>query len=289
MSNISAEKVKALRDKTGAGMMDCKKALTESSGDIEKALLYLRKKGIDIAKKKLGRTTSEGLIAVKAGNSKAVILEINSETDFVARNEKFQKFVLSFSEQLLTSEGDKEKALSENYPDLGKGYKDSFPVLISTIGENINFNRFNYLENENGFIEHYIHNQYGEGIGKIGVILSVKTDLKLDQIQTILKKLCMHIAATSPLSIDKEALDEKLVNQEREVLLEQVGSMGKPKEVLDKIINGKLEKYFKDVVLLEQRWVHDDKISVKEAIKSFISLTRGNLEIEAFFRYQLGE
>ena len=145
------------------------------------------------------------------------------------------------------------------------------------------------MENENGFIEHYIHNQYGEGIGKIGVILSVKTDLKLDQIQTILKKLCMHIAATSPLSIDKEALDVKLVNQEREVLLEEVGSMGKPNEVLDKIINGKLEKYFKDVVLLEQRWVHDDKISVKEAIKSFISLTRGNLEIEAFFRYQLGE
>ena len=204
MTTITASAVKELREITGVAMMDCKKALVETNGNMEEAKDFLRKKGQAKALKKSSRETREGAVGCSSSEDgkTAGLVQVTCETDFVARNEKFQKFVLSFSEQLLTSEGNKEKALSENYSDLGKSYKDSFPILISTIGENINFNRFDYLENQNGFIEHYIHNQYGEGIGKIGVILSVKTDSRLDQVQTILKKLCMHIAATSPLSID---------------------------------------------------------------------------------------
>ena len=291
MNKISTSDIKKLRDLTGAGYLDCKEALDKSEYDLDKATDYLRKKGITSAQKRSDRTANDGLVAISINdsNSQASVIEINSETDFVARNENFQEFVINLSKLNLNNKGDMDKLVNSEYINSKDKVSDVLTNLISTIGENLTIKRCAYIENSEGFIGTYIHNVEKDNMGKIGVLLSVKTDIKFDLINDFLKKLCMHIAASNPISINISDVNEDLLKKEKEFQLEEIKKSGKDESIQEKMLEGKIKKFFSEVVFLEQSFVMDETIKIKNLIEKISKDLNGTIEIKEFVRFKIGE
>jgi elongation factor Ts len=284
MSNISASLVKELREKTGAGMMDCKNALTENNGDIESSVDWLRTKGLAKAAKKSGRVASEGLIAISSSESFSVIVEVNSETDFVARNESFQDVANTISQLgLLSSNIDDLKIQKIENKDVN--VEEYITEMISSIGENINLRRMVRFESSNTNIASYIHGQVSEGLGKIGVMVNLKSTVNNEVVNELGKKIAMHIAATNPLSISIDDIPSDTLERERNILIEEARESGKPEEIIEKMIEGRLKKFYQESVLLEQTYVIDGESKVADVLNSLDS----PVEIIDFVRYELGE
>ena len=284
MSNISASLVKELRDKTGAGMMDCKNALNENNGDIESSVDWLRTKGLAKAAKKSGRIASEGLIGIASSQDFSAIVEINSETDFVARNNIFQDVVKNISQlSLLSSDINdlKKQTVSDKKIDV-----DSYITeMISSIGENINLRRMMRFESSHSHVSSYIHGQVNEGLGKIGVMVNLRSTENQETVNDLGKKIAMHIAATNPLSISIADMPSEVLERERKILIEEARESGKPEEIIEKMIEGRLKKFYQESVLLEQTFVIDGESKVSDVLNSL----GGSVEIVDFVRYELGE
>ena len=272
---VSAKEVQELRKMSGAGMMECKSALSDSKGDITQAFKLLREKGIAKAEKKSGRDANEGLIGVKVQSERASIIEVNSETDFVSRNSEFQSLVNSI---LDISIDDQDSTLANN-----ENVAELISAAVGKIGENIVLRRSNYLS---GNIHSYIHNSVSQGLGKIGVLLKLNTDS--DNVIEIGKNLCMHIAALNPKSISEEDLSNELVNTEKEIIKQQLKDSGKPENILEKMLEGKLKKFYEENTLLSQKFVIDPTLTVEDYIKQSAEKNKCKISVEEFIRYELG-
>ena len=287
---VKPENIKLLREKTGAGMMDCKSALNETNGDLERAEEWLRKKGINTAQKKSAREASEGLITVSIKDSSGVIIEINSETDFVARNENFQKFCLDITNLCLIKKiDDKEALLKSEFSDSGKTVEDELTNVISKLGENIVIKKLNYEFGKGYFFQKYLHSAISENSGKIGVLLSFNAKQFNEKVDLFSKQLCMHIAASDPIAMEVENLDQEIINKERAIYHEQLKSSGKPDNILEKIVDGKIKKFYTEVCLLEQIFVIDNKTPIKESIINFNKENNDDFKINNFIMYKLGQ
>ena len=289
MASISAKNIKKLRDTTGAGFMDCKKALEEAKLDFDLAIDWLRKNGISTAQKKGSRLAFDGLIAIDHNESEASIIEINSETDFVARNHDFQDFVGEVSKLNLALKGNIDNLNATKYKSTTDTVSSFLVHLISKIGEKINIRRSAYIKENNGFVGTYIHNVEKDNMGKIGVIVSINTNLSKDKIDDVLKKISMHIAAASPISLNINDLDKNLIKNEKDIILEQINDNTKDQSILDKIIDGKMRKFYNEIVLLEQKFIIDDKIKVIDYIEHTAKELGGEISIKNFVRYKVGE
>ena len=290
MAIVTAGLVKELREKTGAGMMDCKNALNEVQGDIEAAVDWLRKKGLSKAAKKSGRIAAEGLVAVAVNGTQGVLVEVNSETDFVARNEDFQTLVRGIAGVALdrgaAKAEDIEALKSAKYPG-GTTVSDAIANAIATIGENMTLRRAGGLEVKQGVIAHYVHNVVGEGLGKIGVIVALESTGDKAALQALGRQVAMHVAAANPLGLDGASLDPAIVAREKALLLDK--NAGKPPHVMDKIIESGLKSYYKEVSLLDQAFVHDGAKSVAQAVKEAEKQAGAPVAVTGFLRYALGE
>jgi elongation factor Ts len=280
-------KVKELRELTGAGIQDCKTALSENNFDIEKSIEYLRKKGITKAAKKSSRDAAEGLAVIASNNSKACILEVNSETDFVAKNNEFINFCSDISKIALANNYNLETLLNAKINN--SLIKDELVNLIAKIGENIKIRRIAYLENTNGIVANYIHNQQNENMGKIGVIISIDCQNKNKEVLDFSRKVCMHIAAMSPMSLGEKDLSVDFINKEKEILKEELKNQGKKDDMIDKILVGKLKKVISDNTLIGQKWIHNQDITVEQAVNDFGKEIKQNLIIKSFIKYKVGE
>ena len=280
-------KVKELRELTGAGIQDCKTALSENNYDIEKSIEYLRKKGITKAAKKSSRDAAEGLAVIASTNSKACILEVNSETDFLAKNKEFINFCSEISKIALSNNFNLENLLNAKINN--SLIKDELVNLIAKIGENIKIRRIGYLENTNGIVANYIHNQQNENMGKIGVIISIDCQNKNKEVLEFSRKICMHIAALSPMSLGEKDLSLDFINKEKEILKEELKNQGKKDDMIDKILVGKLKKVISDNTLMGQKWIHNQDITVEQAVIDFGKEIKQNLIIKSFIKYKVGE
>jgi elongation factor Ts len=280
-------KVKELRELTGAGIQDCKTALSENNYDIEKSIEYLRKKGITKAAKKSSRDVAEGLAVIASNNSKACILEVNSETDFVAKNNEFINFCSEISKIALANNYNLETLFNAKINN--SLIKDELVNLIAKIGENIKIRRIAYLENTNGIVANYIHNQQNENMGKIGVIISIDCQNKNKEVLDFSRKVCMHIAAMSPMSLAVKDLSVDFINKEKEILKEELKNQGKKDDMIDKILVGKLKKIILDNTLMGQKWIHNQDITVEQAVNDFGKEIKQNLIIKSFIKYKVGE
>ena len=291
MNKVSTSDIKKLRDLTGAGFLDCKKALDDSNSDIDKAIEFLRKKGISTAQKKSDRTASEGLIAISTNelNKEASIIELNSETDFVARNDDFQFFASNLSKINLDQKGDLDKVMESKYNNTKDKVSDALTNLISKIGENLTIRRVDYINSIDGFVGTYVHNVEKDNMGKIGVLVSIKTDIEYSKISDFLKNICMHITAANPISITSSDIDQEIINKEKEFQIEEIKKSGKDKSIQEKMLEGKMNKYFNEVVLLEQNFVVDDSIKINQFIEKTSKELEGSIEIKKFVRYKVGE
>ena len=289
MTKVDASLVKELREVTGAGMMDCKKALQETDGDIEAAIDWLRKEGLSSAAKKSTRTASEGLVGIKVIDDCGAIVEINSETDFVARNEDFQSFVESVTELSLEKRCTLEELVELEIPGAGATIGETLTNMIATIGENMNLRRSKILKAERGIISSYTHNSLRQGLGKIGVLVSIESDGENAVIEELGKQIAMHIAASNPLATSKDNLDDSFIEREKTILREQAKDTGKSPEIIQKMIEGRLRKLFEEVCLLEQDFAIDPDIKVKDAISSSAEKLGGEINISGFVRFELGE
>ena len=286
--SFTPEDIKKLRNKTGAGMMDCKKALDETN-DIEKAVEWLRKKGINTAQKKSERSATDGLITIKIEDSTGVILEINSETDFVAKNEYFQEFCEVTSMLCVKNNIENlEDLLDSSFEKSGNKVKDELTNLISKLGENIVIKKLKLVNDPKLKLQKYLHNSVSENSGKLGVLLSFSVREINNDVNDISKQICMHIAATEPKSIDIDSLDKSLISKEKDIYKDQLKSSGKPDDIVDKIIDGKIKKYYEDVCLLEQPFVIDSKIKVKDVISEFNKNNNLDFNIKNYFIFKLG-
>ena len=289
MAQITAALVKQLRDKTGAGMMDCKKALTETEGELEAAVDWLRKSGLAQAARKAGRTAAEGLIGMATAPGKAAMVEINAETDFVARNADFQAVVRGVAGIALDCGGDLERLSAAPYPGTGRTVAEEITNLVATIGENIRLRRTVVLSTPAGVVGDYIHMPTADGLGRLGVLVAVASDAPADGLERPAHELAMHIAAASPQAVSRDALDQSMVERERAVLAEQARAEGKPEKIIEKMIEGRLRKFFEEVVLLEQTWVIDGETRVKAMLEQLSGTLGTSVAVSGFVRYQLGE
>ncbi|MEN3930776.1 translation elongation factor Ts [Microvirga sp. W0021] len=287
MANITAALVKELREKTGAGMMDCKNALNETNGDIEAAIDWLRTKGLAKAAKKAGRVAAEGLVAVESSGHTAAVLEVNSETDFVARNEQFQAFVRETAKIALNGNDTMEKLASANFPGEATTVSEKLQNLIATIGENMTLRRVDTLKVNKGFIASYTHNTISEGLGKIGVAVALESEGDVEVLSTIGRQIAMHIAATSPLALDASGIDAATIEREKAVLAEK--NAGKPANIMEKIIENGLKSFFKEVTLVEQAFVHDPSKTVAQILKETEGKAGAPIVLKGYIRYALGE
>lgn len=287
---LSSQIIKELRDKSGAGMLDCKKALEESNGDIDKAIEWLRKKGINTAQKKSSRHASDGLVTIIVEKNTAVLTEVNVETDFVAKNEIFLEFCSNLSSTFLNSDvQDVDSLMGINYFNSNKTVSQVLTEFISKLGENIIIRRVKKISSENFKYQKYLHNSLNENSGKIGVLLVFECD-KIDRkVDEFTKNLCMHIAATTPQSIDKENLDKSLIEKERSIYVEQLKSSGKPENIIDKIVEGKINKFYEEVCLYDQFFVMDNKVKINKVIEDFKTDNSINFQISNFFLFKLGQ
>jgi elongation factor Ts len=287
--SLTASMVKELREKSGAGMMDCKKALSENNGQMEDAIDWLRKKGLASVSKKSGRVAAEGLVGINVKNNSGVIIEINSETDFVSRNEIFQNFVKNCGELALSKKSNIEELKKLPYPGSERTVDEELANNIATIGENMNIRRLEFLEVSEGGLFSYIHNSTAEGLGRLGVLVSLKSKLNVDELSALGKQIAMHVAATSPKSLSIDDLDEQIVNRERQVLIDQAITSGKPKEIADKIVQGRMHKFYQEVVLNEQVSVLDGETKIKDLVKNFAKEKNSDIELTGFKMIKLGD
>ena len=288
MAEITAALVKELREKTGAGMMDCKTALTETKGDIEAAIDWLRKKGLAKAAKKSGRVAAEGLVGVAVEANLGAVVEVNSETDFVARNDDFQALVRGALAVALdhAPNVDAEKVKGAHYPG-GGTVADAIANSIATIGENMTLRRVAGLHVHEGVIAHYVHGQIADGLGRIGVLVALESKGAADALTTLGRQVAMHVAAANPLALDPSGLDPATLEREKSVLREK--NAGKPANVLEKIVESGLKTYYKEVCLLDQPYVHDQAKTVAQAVKEAEKTVGAPIAIKGFLRYALGE
>lgn len=289
MAQISASMVKQLREMTGAGMLDCKKALDAVDGDVDAAVEWLRKKGLAAAAKKSGRVAAEGLIGIAAEGTAASVVEVNSETDFVARNETFQEFVSTIAGLALQNNGDADATKSQDYPGTGRTVEEEVAHQISTIGENIAFRRSAALSVSSGLVASYMHNSVSAGLGKIGVIVALTSDASADVLEPLGKQIAMHVAAANPQSVSVDDLDAGVVAKERDILMEQARASGKPEEIIEKMVEGRIRKYYEEVVLLNQTFVVDGESKISQVLETASKEAGNPIEITGFVRFQLGE
>jgi elongation factor Ts len=289
MAEITAALVKELREKTGAGMMDCKRALAESGGNLEDAVDWLRKKGLSAAAKKAGRVAAEGLVAVAAEGGRGAIVEVNAETDFVARNEGFQSFASTIGALALQAGGDLEKLKTAFYPGSGRSVADELTHMVATIGENMALRRAAGLSVAKGAVASYVHNALAPGLGKIGVLVALESTGPADKLIALGRQLAMHVAAANPQALEIGDVDPAALDRERAVLAEQARSSGKPEEIIAKMVEGRLRKYYEDVVLLEQTYVIDGESKVRKAVERAAKEIGAPVRIAGFVRFALGE
>lgn len=289
MAAITADLVKSLRDKTGAGMMDCKTALKETDGDMEAAVDWLRTKGLAKAAKKADRVAAEGLIGVASGAKAGALVEINSETDFVARNAEFQKVVGEISKLALKAGGDVSKLSSMEFPKKKVPVSEHLKELVGTIGENISLRRTAALKVKDGVVATYVHNQAAPGMGKIGVLVALESAGDKDKLAEVGRQVAMHIAATNPLALKDDEVDPQVVERERGILTEQARESGKPEAVIAKMIDGRMKKFFQEVVLLKQAFVIDPDKTVEQAVQDAEASAGAPIKVTGFVRYELGE
>ena len=287
--NLSASMVKELREKTGAGMMDCKKALIATNGIVEDAIDWLRKQGLSAVAKKSDRVAAEGLIGITIKGTKGALIEVNSETDFVARNELFQNFVKTCSQLALESKSDINFLKTLLFPNTDKTVNQELTNNIATIGENMNIRRAEYLEVSEGILVSYIHNKVTDDLGKLGVIVAIETKANDKQIIETGKKIAMHIAATSPKSLNINDLNKDLVDREKNVFMDQAIASGKPVEIAEKMVQGRMQKFFKDVVLNEQISVIDGESKIKDIVRDLSENVGTQVVIKDFKILKLGE
>ncbi|AHK70011.1 translation elongation factor Ts [Gluconobacter oxydans] len=282
MAEITAALVRELREATGAGMMDCKKALTEAAGDMEAAIDWLRTKGLSQAAKKSGRTTAEGLVGVASAKNRAAMVEVNAETDFVGRNEAFQAFVEQVAHVALEV-GDDLDAIKAGKVPSGRTVADELTHLIATIGENMAIRRAKVLSVESGVVASYVHSALRPGIGKIGVLAALEAPSESDALLTLGRQIGMHVAATRPAALDVASVDPEALERERSVLIEQARESGKPEAIIEKMVEGRIRKFYEEVVLLEQVWVLDGESRVAKVVE------KAGAKLVGFERFQLGE
>lgn len=286
---ISAAAVKELREKTGAGMMDCKKALAETDGDMDGAVDWLRKKGLAAAAKKAGRVAAEGLVAATAEGTKGALVEINAETDFVARNDQFQDFVREVATIARDVDGDADRILSADYPGTGRSVADELTNKIATIGENMSFRRAKALSVSEGAVSAYVHSATAPGLGKIGVLVALESAGDTEKLAALGKQLAMHVAAARPEFNTVADVDEAAMERERSVLTEQARASGKPENIIEKMVEGRMRKYYEEVVLTEQIFVIDGETKVSKIIETATKDLGAPVALAGFARFTLGE
>ena len=289
MSKITASMVKELREKTGAGMMDCKQALTENDGDMEKAIDWLRAKGLSKAAKKSSRAAAEGLVGVVTDGARAALVEVNSETDFVARNEEFQKMVGEIARVALDAKGDVEALKAATFPGSDKTVEEYVKEMVGKIGENMTVRRTAYLEVPEGAVVAYMHNQAAPGLGKIGVLVALESSGDAARLEELGKKLAMHVAAAAPLALTEADIPAEVAERERAVYMEQARESGKPENIIEKMVEGRMKKFFKESVLMSQLFVMDNETPVEKVVKDAESEVGAPVKLTGFARMQLGE
>ena len=288
MAEITGAMVKDLREKTGAGMMDCKKALVETQGDMEAALDWLRKKGLSAAAKKAGRVAAEGLVAVAATGTKAAVVEVNAETDFVARNDQFQAFALQAAKIALETGATTEALQAAAYPN-GGTVQEVLTNLVATIGENMNIRRTAQLSVSQGVVASYVHNALAPNLGKIGVLVALESSADVAKLQELGKQIAMHVAAARPDALSIADVDTKALERERNVLADQARASGKPEAIIEKMVEGRLRKYYEEVVLLEQIYVVDGENRIAQVVENAAKALGAPIKLTGFVRYHLGE
>ena len=290
MAQITAALVKSLRETSGAGMMDCKKALTATDGDLEAAVDWLRTKGLAAAAKKSGRIAAEGLVSVKSAGNKAAVAEINSETDFVARNEQFQGFVSDIAAVVLeTGETDIEALKNAPYPGSEKTVGETLVANISIIGENMNIRRAVALEVEEGIVASYIHGAVVDGLGRIAVLVGLKSSASEDVLAPLGKQLAMHIAAANPASLSEDDLDPAIVEREKQVQMDKARESGKPENIIEKMIVGRMRKYLEEIVLLHQTFVIDGETKISDVVAKAAKEAGTEIELVSYVRMEVGD
>jgi elongation factor Ts len=283
MPEITAALVKQLRELTGAGMMDCKRALTEADGVLDAAVDWLRKKGLSQAAKKSGRVAAEGLVGVASAPLRAAMVEVNAETDFVARNETFQGFVETLAKLALDVGEDIDSLKAAPYPNTGRTVAEELTHMVATIGENMTLRRARVLSVSSGVVATYMHAALRPGLGKIGVLAAIEAPSEIEGLEMLGRQVGMHVAAARPDALDIDAVDPAALERERAVLSEQARASGKPEAIIEKMVEGRVRKYYEEVVLLEQVWVHDGESRVRAVMK------KAGGKLTGFARFQLGE
>lgn len=289
MAEVTSQMVKDLREKTGAGMMDCKKALAETSGDMEQAIDWLRKKGLSQAAKKSSRVAAEGLVGVATDATSGAVLEVNAETDFVARNETFQAFVETASKLTLGAKGDIEKLKAMAFPGESRTVAEQLTHLIATIGENMNIRRAATLSVSQGVVTSYIHTAAKPGMGKIGVLVALESTGNKDALTQLGRQIAMHVAAAKPDALSTDAVDPAALEREKGIYREQAAASGKPADIVEKMVMGRIRKYYEEVVLLEQPYIMDDKSKVSQAVEKAAKEIGAPVKVTGFVRFALGE
>ena len=285
--SVTAALVKELREKSGAGMMDCKKALGETNGDMDAAIDWLRTKGLAAAAKKSGRVAAEGRVAVHVDGANGAMIELNSETDFVSRNDEFQSFASTLAKLALSAD-DLDALNAMDYPETGRTVAEELTNKIATIGENMTLRRMTKVSVSEGAIVPYMHNAVADGLGRIGVLVGLQSGASADDLNALGKQLAMHIAATSPASLSVDDLDADLVARERDVLIEQAKASGKPQEIAEKMVEGRMRKYYQEVVLLEQTFVIDGESKVGDVVAKAGKDAGSDIAMTAFAQFNLG-
>jgi elongation factor Ts len=286
--SVTAALVKELREKSGAGMMDCKKALAETNGDMDAAVDWLRTKGLAAAAKKSGRVAAEGLVAIAVDGTKGSVVELNAETDFVARNSEFQAFASTLA-RLALGVDDIDALKAADFPGTGRNVADELTQKIATIGENMSLRRMETLSVGSGSVVSYIHNATAEGLGRIGVLVALESTVDKASLDGLGKQIAMHIAATSPASLSISDLDPEAVARERDVLIEQAKASGKPQEIAEKMVEGRMKKYYQEVVLLEQTSVIDGETRIADVVAKAGKDAGADIALTGFVRFNLGE
>ena len=289
MPEITAALVKDLREKTGAGMMDCKKALVETAGDLEAAVDWLRTKGLSAAEKKAGRVAAEGLVGLSIEGPVGALVEVNAETDFVARNEDFQGFVTTVAVLARETWSDLEALKAAAYPGTDGTVEEKRIHLIATIGENMTLRRAQVLRAEQGILDSYMHNALAPGLGKIGVLVQLESAAAAEKLEAVGKQISMHVAAAKPLAVSRDGLDPAVVEREREVLAEQARQSGKPDDIIEKMLEGRMRKFYQEVCLVDQTFVIDGETKVEKVLEAAAKEAGGAISIAAFGLFVLGE
>ncbi|MBO0717907.1 MAG: elongation factor Ts [Rhizobiales bacterium] len=287
MANVSATMVKELRDQTGAGMMDCKAALSETGGNLDAAVDWLRKKGLSKAAKKAGRVAAEGLVGVAIGATKGILVEVNSETDFVARNDLFQGLVKMVADAALDTGANVERILRAKAGDIT--IEEAIADTIAKVGENMSLRRAAELSVGKGAIGSYVHNAVSDGLGRIGVLVALESTGKSDELKAFGRMVAMHVASANPLAVDPSGLDADAIEREKAVLSDKAKAQGKPANVIDKIVESGLKTFYKEVCLLDQGFIFDDKKSVAQAVKEAEAKAGAPIKVTGFVRFALGE